>query len=146
MSFKDNLMSDLADSFFNENEFGESVTLLRGGVSYSVKGLYDSPEVASESIGDVNAIAHAPRLFVSIDDLPERKARKNDVFVLELTPLHSAMKLRAVDFVCENDGVVVYRLIVYSDYEMLQIFCTDEGKSGAILIDERNDVTCLVDE
>lgn len=103
-------MNDLADSFFNENEFGEVVTLTRGSNSYEIKGLYDTPEVASESVGDVNAIAHVHRLFVRTSDLPESKPRKNDVFTLGSTPFHSAVKLTAIDFVSEKDGVVVYRL------------------------------------
>ena len=103
-------MDDLADSFFNTDEFGEEVTLIRGGNSYAMKGLYDSPEVSNESVGEVSAIAHAPRLFVRISDLPDSKPRKTDVFTLGITPFHPAMKLSAIDFVSEKDGVVVYRL------------------------------------
>jgi hypothetical protein len=110
MSFKDDLMNDLDNSFFNENEFGEVVTLTRGGVSRQLKGLFDSPEVVNENVGEVSAIAHAPRLFVRISDLPDSKPRKNDVFTLGITPFHPAMKLSAIDFVSEKDGVVVYRL------------------------------------
>lgn len=110
MSFKDDLMDDLDESFFNEDEFGEVVTLTRGGVSCKLKGLFDSPEVVNESVGEVSAIAHAPRLFVRISDLPDSKPRKNDVFTLGVTPFHPAMKLSAIDFVSEKDGVVVYRL------------------------------------
>ena len=110
MSFKDDLMNDLDNSFFNTDEFGEEVTLIRGGNSYAMKGLYDSPEVVNESVGEVSAIAHAPRLFVRISDLPDSKPRKNDVFTLGITPFHPAMKLSAIDFVSEKDGVVVYRL------------------------------------
>lgn len=110
MSFKDDLMDDLAGSFFNTDEFGEEVTLIRGSDSYAMKGLYDSPEVANESVGEVSAIAHAPRLFVRISDLPDSKPRKTDVFMLGITPFHPAMKLSAIDFVSEKDGVVVYRL------------------------------------
>ena len=110
MSFKDDLMDDLDNSFLNENEFGEVVTLTRGGVSCQLKGLFDSPEVVNESVGEVSAIAHAPRLFVKISDLPGSKPRKNDVFTLGITPFHPAMKLSALDFVSEKDGVVVYRL------------------------------------
>lgn len=103
-------MDDLAGSFFNTDEFGEEVTLIRGGNSYAMKGLYDSPEVVNESVGEVAAIAHAPRLFVRISDLPDSKPRKMDVFTLGKTPFHPAMKLSAIDFVSEKDGVVVYRL------------------------------------
>lgn len=110
MSFKDDLMTDLAETFFNESEFGEIVTLTRGKESFEIKGLYDSPEVPSESVGDVGAIAHVHRLFVRVSDLPESKPRKNDVFTLGSTPFHSSVKLSAIDFVSEKDGVVVYRL------------------------------------
>lgn len=103
-------MDDLAVSFFNKDEFGEEVTLIRGGNSYAMKGSYDSPEVANESVGEVSAIAHAPRLYVRISDLPDSKPRKTDVFMLGITPFHQAMKLSAIDFVSEKDGVVVYRL------------------------------------
>jgi hypothetical protein len=110
MSFKDDLMDDIGSSLFNTDEFGEEVTLIRGGNSYAMKGLYDSPEVANESVVEVSAIAHAPRLFVRISDLPDSKPRKTDVFTLGITPFHPAMKLSAIDFVSEKDGVVVYRL------------------------------------
>ena len=103
-------MDDLDNSFLNENEFGEVVTLTRGGECCQLKGLFDSPEVVNENIGEVSAIAHAPRLFVKISDLPGSKPRKNDVFTLGITPFHPAMKLSALDFVSEKDGVVVYRL------------------------------------
>lgn len=103
-------MDDLAGSFFNTDEFGEEVTLIRGSENYAMKGLYDSPEVVNESVGEVSAIAHAPRLFVRISDLPDSKPRKNDVFTLGITPFHPSMKLSAIDFVSEKDGVVVYRL------------------------------------
>ena len=103
-------MDDLDNSFLNENGFGEVVTLTRGGESCQLKGLFDSPEVVNESVGEVSAIAHAPRLFVKISDLPGSKPRKNDVFTLGITPFHPAMKLSAIDFVSEKDGVVVYRL------------------------------------
>ena len=103
-------MDDLDNSFLNEDEFGEEVTLIRGSNSYAMKGLYDSPEVANESVGEVSAIAHVPRLYVRISDLPDSKPRKTDVFMLGITPFHQAMKLSAIDFVSEKDGVVVYRL------------------------------------
>lgn len=103
-------MDDLDNSFLSEDEFGEEVTLIRGSDSYAMKGLYDSPEVDNESVGEVSAIAHAPRLFVRVSDLPDSKPRKTDVFTLGITPFHPAMKLSAIDFVSEKDGVVVYRL------------------------------------
>ena len=110
MSFKDDLMQDLDSSFFNENEFGEIVTLIRGGNSFQMKGLFDAPEVANEDVGDVSVIAHTIRLFVRSSDLPDSKPRKGDVFALGSTPFHRPMKLSAIDFVFEKDGTVVYKL------------------------------------
>ena len=110
MSFKDDLMQDLNDSFFNENEFGEVVTLIRGGASYQMKGLFDTPGLSNEGVDEVSVIAHEPRLFVRSSDLPDSKPRKGDVFALGSTPFHRAMKLSAIDFVFEKDGTVVYRL------------------------------------
>ncbi|MBO7060110.1 MAG: hypothetical protein J6W54_03305 [Fibrobacter sp.] len=110
MSFKDDLMQDLNDSFFNEDEFGEVVTLTRGGASCQMKGLFDTPGLSNESVGEVSVIAHTPRLFVRSSDLPDSKPRKGDVFTLGSTPFHRAMKLSAIDFVFEKDGTVVYSL------------------------------------
>lgn len=110
MSFKDDLMQDLNDSFFNENEFGETVTLIRSGTSYQMKGLFDTPWLSNESVGEVSVIAHTPRLFVRSSDLPDSKPRKGDVFTLGSTPFHREMKLSAIDFVFEKDGTVVYSL------------------------------------
>lgn len=110
MSFKDDLMQDLNDSFFNENEFGEVVTLIRGGASYQMKGLFDTPGLSNESVDEVSVIAHEPRLFVRSSDLPDSKPRKGDVFALGSTLFHRAMKLSAIDFVFEKDGTVVYKL------------------------------------
>ena len=45
-----------------------------------------------------------------VSDLPDSKPRKTDVFTLGITPFHPAMKLSAIDFVSEKDGVVVYPL------------------------------------
>lgn len=110
MSFKDDLMQDLNDSFFNENEFGEVVTLIRGNNSVAMRGLFDTPGLSEESVGEVSVIAHELRLFVRSSDLPDSKPRKGDVFTLGSTPFHRAMKLSAIDFVFEKDGTVVYKL------------------------------------
>jgi hypothetical protein len=109
MSFKDDLMNDLDETFFNPDDFGEEVTLTRGRESVVMKGLFDSPGL-SEDVGEVSVIAHEPRLFVRSSDLPDSKPRKGDVFTLCSTPFHRAMKLSAIDFVFEKDGTVVYKL------------------------------------
>ena len=109
MSFKDDLMNDLDETFFNPDDFGEEVTLTRGRESVVMKGLFDSPGL-SEDVGEVSVIAHEPRLFVRSSDLPDSKPRKGDVFTLGSTHFHRAMKLSAIDFVFEKDGTVVYKL------------------------------------
>lgn len=112
MSFKADLNSDLHEVFFNTEEFGEVVTLTRGKDSVAMRGLFDSPGVSGEQLGgEVEAISHAPRLFVRSVDLPNGKPAKGDVFELIANDLHAARKLRAVDYVFEQDGTVVYRLI-----------------------------------
>lgn len=109
MSFKDDLMNDLDETFFNPDDFGEEVTLTRGNNSVVMRGLFDTPGL-SEDVGEVSVIAHEPRLFVRSSDLPDSKPRKGDVFTLGSTPFHRAMKLSAIDFVFEKDGTVVYKL------------------------------------
>lgn len=112
MSFKADLNSDLHEVFFNTEEFGEVVTLTRGNNSVAMRGLFDSPGVSGEQLGgEVEAISHAPRLFVRSVDLPNGKPQKGDVFVISANELHAARKLRAVDYVFEQDGTVVYRLV-----------------------------------
>jgi hypothetical protein len=109
MSFKDDLMNDLDETFFNPDDFGEEVTLTRGNNSVTMRGLFDAPGL-SEDVGEVSVIAHEPRLFVRSSDLPDSKPRKDDVFTLGSTPFHREMKLSAIDFVFEKDGTVVYKL------------------------------------
>ena len=109
MAFKDDLTADLSATFFNPQEFGEQVTLIRGSSESVISGLYDTP-VAPDSLGgDVDAIQHYPRLFVRSADLPAGKPRKGDKFRIASTPFHSACLLCALDYVFEKDGVVVYR-------------------------------------
>ena len=43
--------------------------------------------------------------------MPNGKPAKGDVFELVANDLHAARKLRAVDYVFEQDGTVVYRLV-----------------------------------
>lgn len=115
MSFKDSLINDLNNSFFNRNEFGEDVVLIRNGQQYSLQGLYDEQSLDGSSIGaEVEAISHRPRLFVTAADLPNGKPVKGDRFSLSKTPFHSALTLVARDFVFEKDGVVIYELQVKS--------------------------------
>lgn len=110
MSFKDDLMNDLDETFFNPDDFGEEVTLTRGRDSVVMRGLFDTPGLSEESVGEVSVIAHEPRLFVRSSDLLDSRPRKGDVFTLGSTPFHRAMKLSAIDFVFEKDGTVVYKL------------------------------------
>lgn len=109
-TFLEDLTDDLAETFFNVEEFGESITLTRGETSATIKGLFDTPVANADSMGiDVEAIAHYPRLFVRQADLPNGKPRKNDRFVLASNQFHSSISLVALDYVFEKDGVVVYR-------------------------------------
>ena len=112
-AFRTQLTEDLRATFFNPEEFGEQVTLTRGNTSVAMRGLFDAPgiEGGEQLGGDVNSISHAPRLFVRSADLPDNKPLKGDIFALELNEFHKARKLRAVDFVFEQDGAVVYRLV-----------------------------------
>lgn len=111
MSFKDDLIDDLSGSFFNEDEFGEIVTLVRGGKEYSLNGLYDELPLQGENMGGgVEAISHNPRLFVSASALPGGKPFKGDVFVLVKNEFHEAKRIVAKDFELPKDGVVVYYL------------------------------------
>lgn len=103
---------DLDRNFLCREEFGEDVTLLRNGERFCLPGLYDSPGIGGEDLGvELEAISHRPRLFVRTEDLPAGRPAKGDIFELEGTEFHPAMRLRAVDFLAERDGVVVYRLI-----------------------------------
>lgn len=111
-SFKESLMSDLQDSFLCEREFGEIGMLVRSGESREVRVLYDEPSLDGVSLGvELEAIAHRPRAFVSVADLPDGVPRKKDVLILGETEFHGKKKLVAKDFTFERDGVVVYELM-----------------------------------
>lgn len=111
-AFREQLTKDLDATFFNTEEFGEMVTLTRDNVSVAIKGLFDTPGVGGEQVGgEVEAISHSPRLFVRSVDLPGGKPQKSDIFTLDSNEFHTARKLKAVDFVFEQDGTVVYRLV-----------------------------------
>ena len=109
MSFRSDLTEDLRTNFFNVDEFGEMVTLNRGQTQVALQGLYDTPVVQNELGADSTAIEHFPRLFVRQADLPGGKPSKDDVFTLASTDFHAAIKLVALDYVFEKDGVVCYR-------------------------------------
>lgn len=109
MSFKDDLIDDLSGSFFNEDEFGEIVTLVRDGKEYSLNGLYDELPLQGENMGGgMDAISHNPRLFVSASSLPGGKPCKGDVFVLGENEFHEAKRVVAKGVEFPKDGVVVY--------------------------------------
>lgn len=111
MSFKSQMVDDLQNVFLNTDDFGETVTLVRGGSSYAMKGLYDELPLNGEGLGgSVEAISHNPRLFVSASDIPGGAPKKGDVFVLSANEFHSARRLVAKDFESPKDGVVVYYL------------------------------------
>jgi hypothetical protein len=109
MSFRGDLTDDLRTNFFNVDEFGEMVTLTRGNTSVTLQGLYDTPVVQNDLGAESTAIEHFPRLFVRQADLPGGKPAKGDVFTLSSTDFHTAIKLVALDYVFEKDGVVCYR-------------------------------------
>lgn len=109
-SFLDDIEEDLNQSFFNVEEFGENLTLVRGSQSYVIQGLFDTPQVPTDSVGiEVDGITHYNRLFVRQKDLPDGKPKKGDKFVLSASNFHSALTLVALDYVFEKDGCVVYR-------------------------------------
>lgn len=109
MSFRGDLTDDLRTNFFNVDEFGEMVTLTRGNTSVTLQGLYDTPVVQNDLGAESTAIEHFPRLFARQADLPGGKPAKGDVFTLSSTDFHTAIKLVALDYVFEKDGVVCYR-------------------------------------
>ena len=109
MSFRSDLAADLNTNFFNVDEFGEMVTLTRGNTSVTLQGLYDTPVVQNDLGAESTAIEHFPRLFVRQADLPDGKPAKGDVFTLASTDFHTAIKIIALDYVFEKDGVVCYR-------------------------------------
>ena len=110
-SFKETLMSDLQDSFLCEREFGEMGTLVRDGESRTIRVLYDEPSLDGLSLGvEMEAVAHRPRAFVSVADLPGGVPKKRDVLLLGKTEFLGPKRLVAKDFTFERDGVVVYEL------------------------------------
>ena len=113
-AFKQQMMNDLQDTFLNTEDFGIQVTLVRDGVSYPMKALYDEPSLDGAAIGaEVTAISHRPRLIVSSADLPGGIPRKGDKFIVPESPLnpHSG-EFVARDFIDEKDGSVTYDLQV----------------------------------
>ena len=111
MSFKSQMVNDLQTVFLNTDDFGETVTLVRNGSTYAMKGLYDELPLNGEGLGgNVDAISHNPRLFVSASDLPGGAPRKGDLFVLSANEFHPERRIVAKDFEYPKDGVVVYYL------------------------------------
>lgn len=111
MSFKSQMVDDLQNVFLNTDDFGETVTLVRGASSFAMKGLYDELPLNGEGLGgNADAISHNPRLFVSASDLPGGAPKKGDIFVLSSNEFHAARRLIAKDFEYPKDGVVVYYL------------------------------------
>lgn len=111
-AFDEMLSKDLQDNFFNPEEFGEVVSLIRSGVTFRINALFMNPSLDGESVGaSVEAIAHQPTLSVSLSDLPGFLPAKSDLFELSEKPgLHKSGTYIAEDFVDEADGVVVYKL------------------------------------
>lgn len=111
MAFKEDLTTDMKETFLSPIEFGETGTLIRSGREVSLNVLYDEVLLKSDDIGaSIDAISHNPRLFVSRNDLPNGKPCKGDVFVLKGSEFHEAKKLIAKDFEHAKDGCVVYYL------------------------------------
>lgn len=104
-------MQDLQETFLNTDDFGITTTLVRNGVSYPMKALYDEPSLDGAAIGaEVQAISHRPRLIVSSADLPGGVPLKDDRFILSASPLNPAGEFLAVDFIYEKDGTVTYEM------------------------------------
>ena len=111
MSFKSQMVSDLQTVFLNPDDFGEMVTLVRNSVTYAMKGLYDELPLNGEALGgNIDAISHNPRLFVSASDIPEGTPKKGDMFIISANEFHSAKRLVAKDFEYPKDGLIVYYL------------------------------------
>ena len=111
MSFKSQMVDDLQNVFLNTDDFGETVTLVRGASSFAMKGLYDELPLNGDGLGgNVDSISHNPRLFVSASDIPEGAPKKGDVFVLSANEFHAERRLVAKDFEFPKDGVIVYYL------------------------------------
>lgn len=111
--FKQDIMNDLHDTFLNTDDFGIQVTLVRNGVQYPMKALFDEPSLDGAAIGaEVQAISHRPRLIVSSADLPEGCPKKGDKFILSASPLNPSGEFVARDFIFEKDGTVTYDMQV----------------------------------
>lgn len=112
-AFKESLMQDLQDTFLNTEEFGVQVTLVRSGISYPMKALFDEPSLDGAAIGaEVQAISHRPRLIVSSADLPENVPMKGDKFIVPASPLNPSGEYVARDYIYEKDGTVTYEMQV----------------------------------
>ena len=113
-AFKEDLMNDLQDVFLNTEDFGVQVTLVRDGVEYPMKALFDEPSLDGAAIGaEVQAISHRPRLIVSSANLPGGIPRKGDKFIVPESSLNpNSGEFVARDFIDEKDGSVTYDLQV----------------------------------
>jgi hypothetical protein len=110
-AFSESLNEDLFDNYFNDEEFGDAVVLIRGSERISMRGLYDTMVVENDPSADLPAISHRPRLMVRKVDLPGQVARKGDVFELvQKNGVHKTLRLKAVEFADESYGVVTYQL------------------------------------
>lgn len=110
-AFSESLNEDLFDNYFNDEEFGDAVVLVRGSERISMRGLYDAMVVENDPSADLPAISHRPRLMVRKVDLPGQVARKGDVFELvQKNGVHKTLRLKAVEFADESYGVVTYQL------------------------------------
>ena len=110
-AFSESLNEDLFDNYFNDEEFGDAVVLVRGSERISMRGLYDTMVVENDPSADLPAISHRPRLMVRKVDLPGQVARKGDVFELvQKNGVHKNLRLKAVEFADESYGVVTYQL------------------------------------
>ena len=110
-AFSESLNEDLFDNYFNDEEFGDAVVLVRGSERISMRGLYDTMVVENDPSADLPAISHRPRLMVRKVDLPGQVARKGDVFELvQKNGVHKTLRLKAVEFADESYGVVTYQL------------------------------------
>lgn len=110
-AFSESLNEDLFDNYFNDEEFGDAVVLVRGSERISMRGLYDTMVVENDPSADLPAISHRPRLMVRKVDLPGQVARKGDVFELvQKNGVHKTIRLKAVEFADESYGVVTYQL------------------------------------
>lgn len=111
-AFDEMLCKDLQDNFFNPEEFGEVVSLVRSGATHRINALFINPSMDGENNGSaVESITHQPALHVSLSDLPGGIPTKSDVFELSEKPgFHKSGTYIAEDFANEADGIVVYKL------------------------------------